>query len=165
MAVQKYPIINGNHFSFASAIIKLTGKSFYGINSLNYGDKLEMEDVPGNGSMPLGVSVGAYSATSDMEMLTSEAKLLRAELGQPTNARAFNVVVFYEETPGAGTHLVEFTARLMEDSAARSRSATGAVEKLTLKVVGAIRRDGLTLAEMRQGGSPVGVSVGGISLG
>jgi hypothetical protein len=166
----RYPIVNGNAFGPASAEVDLRGKTYLGIPTLNFADELQQEDADGNGSVAVGKVVGKYIATCDFEMLLHESKLFFADLGPGYGTVPFNIGCTFTEQPGAGITTVEIIgATVMKRESGYSKGANAIVDKITVKVIVPIRRDGLTIVDVARAGASIGaaagVAIAGISTG
>jgi len=163
----KYPILNGNVYSSASAEIDLRGKVYGGIVALNWSDELTIEEVYGFGPTPVGRTIGQYKATADLEMLMGDSDVFLADLGPAYGTVAFNIGCSYEEITGAGLSTVEIIgARIVKNEVSNSRGSAGITRKFTLSVIYPIKTNGLTIIDTAVNqGVAIGAQVIGLVAG
>ena len=163
MAV-KYPLINGNLYSAASAEIDFDGTTYFGIQSISWDEEQESEVVYGTGRVGLGIAEGAYKATGEFEMVLHEADLFLKHLGSGYMSKAFNIgVTFVEgsEIDVSSTKIIG--ARITKKSTAIQRGPSPSVRKFSFIVVTPIEENGRTAVDTARGGVDAAVQ-GAISL-
>lgn len=161
-----YPIINGNEFSFASAVVDFGGTKFYGVRRLNWKQELTPEDQYGNGAVPIGRTLGQFKASGDFEQLLSEYELLTAKFGNNYGKVPFNIGCQYVEQPGAGIVKVELIAvRIIGEEVSNEQGAGGTVMKVTLSIVRPIKINGRTLIDDLTQGAGLRVSPALVATG
>jgi hypothetical protein len=152
-----FPVINGRHFSFASAEIKLDGVSYTGITSINWKEELKPTKVQGTGVYPLGETKGEYSCEADLEMHLQTANALRAALAakDPNGSYAlprFQVLVYFSEGGEDPVHEVKLqNCRFSSADNSNSQGADASMEKIGL-YVRHIERDGLRMLAFADAG-------------
>lgn len=62
------PLINGKRHSWASIRINMLGREITGVNSINYEDTVNKENIYGAGKMPVARGEGNYEAVCGMEL-------------------------------------------------------------------------------------------------
>ena len=75
------PLINGFYHAYADAEIVANGLPYGGVVAANYSDNLNRAKVRGTGSVPLGLTRGAYEAKGDVEMLLEAFAIMTTALG------------------------------------------------------------------------------------
>lgn len=158
MAVDKL-LVNGNQYSWASAVIKISGENIYGITSISYNDKRERVKAYGTGKhhAPRGRSRGKYSTdASKMTCWTSTAQDLRNMLasqspdGVSYGDTVFQVVVQYAEDDETAVTVELVDCVLASQDTSNEESPDPLKEEITFDVM-RIRRNGLTLYDSSEG--------------
>lgn len=138
-----FPLINGNYYSYAN--IELTvpslGLTFVGVKAINYKDNLGRVLVRGTASQPIGVTIGRYEASGDIEMYLSAFSLLQTSLGPGFRQTPIFIVVNYGPNPFLPIPIVTDEipgAYIGEISADQSESEEALTRKFTLIIPGQI---------------------------
>lgn len=77
---QDFPRINGREYSFAQVRIRVLGKDYYGVQSINYKVTKTKGLVRGNTQELIGKTRGNREYTCDMEMLRREFEQLKTDI-------------------------------------------------------------------------------------
>lgn len=150
--------VNGSLYSWGSIILKVNGERFYGISSVNYGDKLERAKSYGMGRhhAPRGRSSGKYQTdpvTVKMEKKTAQE--LRATLaklspsGTSYGSVEFEIVVQFIEGTDVQTDVLE-RCTWSGDSSKNEESPDPLYDEAEFDCM-LIRRNGLVLFDDSQG--------------
>lgn len=75
------PLVNGFYHAYADVELVANGLPYGGVVAINYEDNLNRAKVRGTGSVPLGLTRGAYEATADFEMLLEAFVIMTTALG------------------------------------------------------------------------------------
>lgn len=144
------PVINGRHYSYASAEINLDGLVYKGITSINFKESLKPTKVVAGGVYPQGKTRGEYNADADLEMLIQHANAFRAALAakHPNGSYAlveFPVLIYFSEAEGEPVHEVKIVnCRWQDTDNSNSKGPDPSVEKIVL-CPDWIERDGLRM--------------------
>lgn len=135
----EFPVVNGRHYSWASAEINIDGQVYTGITSINYKEELKPSLVEGTGVYPQGDTRGVYTCSADMEMTLHAANALRAALSAKQENGSvglvrFAVLVYFAEGPDDPTHEVKIVNCRWQgaDNSNAKGSADASLEKVTL---------------------------------
>ena len=99
MSLDNIPLINGNRYSFASIELRLLGKRYFGVKSINYSDSLEPGEVRGTDPQLIGRTKGKYSADASIEMYLREFDDFAAQLASQAGAVGLPNATGYMEIP------------------------------------------------------------------
>lgn len=138
MAIPPYPLINGVRHSWSSVSIDVAGRTYGGIQEINYSSKLDAGTVYGAGSQPIGTTTGQGSFTCDLTILLEEYNALVATMGPGYMTAYFDIAVTYSDEgfveSGLSTMVDTIkSCRLTEVGAAASNGSTdGLTRKLTV---------------------------------
>lgn len=133
-----FPIINGRHFSYASAEIKLDGQTYTGITAINFKEELKPVPVVGTGVYTQGDTKGEYTCSADLEMHLQAATAFRHALAakHPNGSYAlvrFPVLVYFSEGPDDPIHEVKIVnCRWQGSDNGNAKSPDPSIEKVTL---------------------------------
>lgn len=138
MATVKYPKVNGVRFGWSSIELKLNGKPYVGVKSVNYSEKLEPTKIFGLAAQPIGRTRGEYSAEGSLEMYKAEAEALKDDLAGKGNGWGevpFDVVIQFAEAdePPITVELIGCRIKASDNSA--SQGGDPLVEKYDLDIM------------------------------
>lgn len=150
--------VNGNLYGWGSIVAKVDGERFYGIASINYGDKLERAKSYGMGRhhAPRGRTPGKYSTEPvAVKMEKKTAQEMRATLakksasGTSYGAVEFEIVVQFIEGTDVQTDVLE-RCTWAGDASKNEESPDPLYDEVELDCM-LIRRNGLVLFDDSQG--------------
>jgi|SRR6185437_4519972 len=76
MATNRFPMINGINYSWASVIIRLLNVDIKGVSKISYKDDQEIEGQMGAGSAPVSVSYGDEKKNGSIELFKETIEAL-----------------------------------------------------------------------------------------
>jgi hypothetical protein len=130
-----YPLINGKRYDHSSVTIKVKGKDYIGIKSINYSDSLEPGKLRGTSAQKLGRTRGEYDGEASFEMYTEEASELLSDIGDGFMEVEFDIVVGYadEGQPTITDNIVG--CRIKKQEASSSEGSDPNVRKFDLDIM------------------------------
>ena len=150
-------LVNGNAYSFSSAILKINGVRYFGWSSITYGHKLEVGKGWGNNRLngPRSRTGGKYTPDNvKMAWEKASAAQLRKDISAlALDGISYGTVVIPSMTlqllePGTGAHIVTFLKPrlLVETGGIDGGTVDPAKEELEFDVMGLLI-DGKSLAD------------------
>ena len=128
--------INGNYYSFANIELRISGFTFLGIKSINYGFKIGSQFVRGTNMLPLGLTAGQAEPRCDFEMYLPSFNTMINTLGDGYMQRKINITCTYgnpEDNGDLPTVTDSILHALITDNGAdNSESIDASVRKVTL---------------------------------
>jgi hypothetical protein len=154
------PFPTGQGFipSMKNAEIDVGGSRVIGVKSLSWDESCEGEIEYGNGVEPLGVTIGEYAATVEIEQLLSEYMVLRMKIGG--REKGFNCG-FQVTDPSIGVISITIPSIRLASNAGSWSGKPGTTVKYKGQVMKMIEINGLTIVQRFL--SPVGLSIGAVS--
>lgn len=126
----QYPLVNGSYWDYSSVKIKVGGKVYTAVKSVNFDDTVERGMLEGTSQLPLGKTPGKYKATASIEIGLEEHFNIIADLGDGYMNKFFDVEVQYSGT-GLATHTVEIVGCNMDKLA---NAHTNSPDALTVSI-------------------------------
>lgn len=132
-----YPLINGTRHEWSSIELKLNGKIYVGVSSINYSAKLEPTKVYGVSPEPIGRTRGVYSAEGSIEMYLAEYNALLTDLSALGGLMevSFDAVVAYSEADFDVITDEVIGCRIKNIDASQSQGADPLKRKLDLDIM------------------------------
>jgi hypothetical protein len=90
----EYPSLQGRFPSWASVEIRLRGRIYTQVTSLNWKQELKPTKVKGTGVIAKGGTRGEHDASGDLEMLLPGWQALRNDLSAQNSHRSYGLVEF-----------------------------------------------------------------------
>lgn len=148
------PLVNGHRYSFASIELRANNKTFIGIKSINYKDKLDKGNIWGTSSKKIGRTRGKQDPDASFEMLKAEGQDLIDNLtgnnaDQGYGEISFNITVAYREQ---GSSVITDTiegAMIIEADDSHSEGTDAVYTKFSLNVMD-VKRNGKSIASRQQ---------------
>jgi len=101
-----FPQILGDYYSYQDIELNANGLQFAGVKNINYKDSLSRVKVRGTAVQPLGLSVGRYEATGDLEMYLDASQLLITSLGPNWRRTPIFITIVYGPKVGLSLPLI-----------------------------------------------------------
>jgi hypothetical protein len=136
-------MINGKNWSWEDIDISLPSGPLVLVESIDYGDKKDLEPVYGKGDMPQGFGGGNYSAEGKLTIKKEEMKLLdryllTLGLFRIYDLPPFPITVSYANEDQGSTTDVLNQCKFVERSTAPKQNDKGINVDLTFQILGGI---------------------------
>lgn len=144
MATLDLPNLTGFVASLESGTIKMAGgRPTKGIKSISWKQELGGETVYGNGPIPVGETIGAYSGSVDVEQLMSEYLAFIRSLGNGYMLRRFNITLNWRE--GAQQNRIEIPlGRIKSDEGSASQGGGAVFKKYSITLIKPMKLNGIS---------------------
>lgn len=154
----QFPTGQGFIPSMRGAEIDVGGNRVLGVKSLSWDESCEGEIEYGSGPEPLGVTLGEYVASVEVEQLFSEYTVLRQRIGG--RERGFNIG-FQVTDPVIGVISVTIPACRLASNAVAPAGKASVTVKYKCQVLRMIEINGMTI--IQRGAPGVGLQIGAVA--
>ncbi len=140
--------VNGVPYSFSSLGIAAGpimggARQYYEAQAISYKHGMERGELRGNSQGLLGVTNGQYKPEASMEFGLDAAFSFKRSLGDGWMNVPFHVTLTFGSDDGTRMHIVNFDAKLKEDSVDGSKGVEPMTGKMPMQVLGTINEDGM----------------------
>lgn len=135
MADPQYPLINGTMHEWSSVTLKVKGKIYTRVKSINYSEKLTPTKVYGTSADVIGRTRGMREVDADLELYLDEWRLLQADLGAGFYETPIEATVAYSEDNVSTVVDTLVGCRVQEVGASQSQGADALTRKVGLSVM------------------------------